>query len=347
MSLRRLSWVLLAGGLLTAGLPHRAAGQGVEAPGVRARGMAGAFVAVADDASAGWWNPAGLATIRFLDASIDVTLGDRNRGADRPIAGEDVGRWRHGGFFFALPVLGFSVNRLTTTGLDPSATADSAAGRQDRGTLSRGQVLRTTHVGVTLVQSITDAVVVGSTMRVVRGRAGAFELPGETVTSAALARAEELGGRTGTRADVDLGLMAVAGVVRLGVVARNLAAASFEAPDGSRLGFERQVRVGVAVGREPAYVQRAWQVAADADLLIVEGPGGQHRGLAVGAERWWARRRVALRGGGQVQTVGGVRPAASLGGSGAVWSGLLVEAHATAGGDRAARGWGVSARVAF
>jgi hypothetical protein len=47
------------------------AAQGFD-PGVRARGMSGAFVAVADDASAAWWNPAGLATIRFLDASIDV-----------------------------------------------------------------------------------------------------------------------------------------------------------------------------------------------------------------------------------------------------------------------------------
>ena len=33
-----------------------------ESVGTRAQGMGGAFVAVADDATASWWNPAGLAS---------------------------------------------------------------------------------------------------------------------------------------------------------------------------------------------------------------------------------------------------------------------------------------------
>jgi hypothetical protein len=81
--------------------------------------------------------------------------------------------------------------------------------------------------------------------------------------------------------------------------------------------------------------------------MATDGPDGQRRTLALGAERWWAGRRFAIRGGGQVQTVGDARPAASVGGSAAVWSGLLVEAQVTSGGDRVTRGWGVSARVAF
>ena len=32
--------------------------------------MSGAFVAVADDATAVWWNPAGLATGRFSTSSL-------------------------------------------------------------------------------------------------------------------------------------------------------------------------------------------------------------------------------------------------------------------------------------
>src|SRR5438874_13289544 len=54
--LRRSSIVAL---LLTSGTP--ATGQTFESVGTRAAGMGGAFVAVADDASAAYWNPAGFA----------------------------------------------------------------------------------------------------------------------------------------------------------------------------------------------------------------------------------------------------------------------------------------------
>ena len=39
--------------------------------GVRAAGMGGAFVAVADDATAVYWNPAGLPTGSFFSLVID------------------------------------------------------------------------------------------------------------------------------------------------------------------------------------------------------------------------------------------------------------------------------------
>src|ERR1043166_1692648 len=40
--------------------------------GVRAEGMGGAFVAVADDATAAWWNPAGLATGALFRAILET-----------------------------------------------------------------------------------------------------------------------------------------------------------------------------------------------------------------------------------------------------------------------------------
>ena len=46
--------------LFLIGLPVVASAQFIEAVGVRALGMGGAFVAVANDSSATWWNPAGL-----------------------------------------------------------------------------------------------------------------------------------------------------------------------------------------------------------------------------------------------------------------------------------------------
>jgi hypothetical protein len=45
--------------------------QGVEVVGVRALGMAGAWVAVADDATAIYWNPGGLATGAFASALVE------------------------------------------------------------------------------------------------------------------------------------------------------------------------------------------------------------------------------------------------------------------------------------
>src|SRR6266481_2044160 len=52
-------------------LSATAAAQTTDTIGVRAQGMAGAFTAVADDATAGWWNPAGLAGGAYFNAIIE------------------------------------------------------------------------------------------------------------------------------------------------------------------------------------------------------------------------------------------------------------------------------------
>jgi hypothetical protein len=48
----------------------------VESVGNRALGMGGAFVAVANDSTATWWNPAGLATGPYADASTGRSVTD-------------------------------------------------------------------------------------------------------------------------------------------------------------------------------------------------------------------------------------------------------------------------------
>src|SRR5579864_8606974 len=49
------------------------AAQTFDQVGERAQGMGGAFVAVADDASAIYWNPAGLANIYAFDAQVSLS----------------------------------------------------------------------------------------------------------------------------------------------------------------------------------------------------------------------------------------------------------------------------------
>jgi hypothetical protein len=54
-------------------LAESASAQGFESVGTRAMGMGGAFVAVADDATAAYWNPAGLTTGAFFSLLADQT----------------------------------------------------------------------------------------------------------------------------------------------------------------------------------------------------------------------------------------------------------------------------------
>ena len=62
--------------------PLAAHAQLIEDIGIRAQGMAGAFVAVVDDATATWWNPAGLATGAFFSGvggiGYSFDIGARN-----------------------------------------------------------------------------------------------------------------------------------------------------------------------------------------------------------------------------------------------------------------------------
>ena len=87
-------------------IPALTSAQGFGAIGTRAEGMGGAFVAVADDASAVFWNPAGLALGATFD--VQVSRGDGaagiTRGSDedreRPPVGavlDDEGAFHRGG----------------------------------------------------------------------------------------------------------------------------------------------------------------------------------------------------------------------------------------------------------
>ena len=76
---RVLVWCVVGAMVLLAGAPVNA--QPFETVGVRTLGMGGAFVAVADDATANYWNPAGLTDL-FFSAVLDVQRTDTRLSPD-------------------------------------------------------------------------------------------------------------------------------------------------------------------------------------------------------------------------------------------------------------------------
>lgn len=140
----RLSVTVVAALVLLTSAASRAHAQSAAPIGVRAAGMGGAFTAVADDGTAPYWNPAGLASGAFVGLTIDVNSLDRQSGAF-------VG--------LATPPLGLSYYRTSTS------TVGSGTGRN-----GGGQSIIVHHAGATVVQSLGDkGLAVGATLGAVHG----------------------------------------------------------------------------------------------------------------------------------------------------------------------------------
>jgi len=129
---RRARRLIFFVALATLAFPRLTLAQRYDEAGVRAQGMAGAFVAVADDASATWWNPAGLAT------GLQV--------ADLSLAGGDQGNRQAA---VAFPSLGLSYYRYRINDIS----------RKDNGAVSQ--------FGATFGQSITQQLVLATTVKLV------------------------------------------------------------------------------------------------------------------------------------------------------------------------------------
>ena len=330
--------------------PRPAAAQPLDQLGNRASAI-GAFVAVADDASAVAWNPAGL-----INGPIFNMLLDFGRSTAAPPefgAGLRAGRFGHSFLAVGLPPLGLSYarNRYTQTAAllpsdqfpEPGSAVGSDSSRETRQVVVRS--LLTSHLGVTILQSLADGVTVGATLKLVRGSLQTGST-GVASWDAAFEHAEMLEGDAKMTADLDLGALVSKGRVRAGIVARNLTAPEFE--DGGLAGpmmLERHIRAGVAWGDSwPAAAKLI--VAVDADLTRVRHTTGDRRDIAAGVERWFLAQRVAVRGGLRASTLGDARPVASAGGSLAVRSGMYVDVSAARGRDNDAR-WSVAARLMY
>jgi hypothetical protein len=282
-----------------------------DAVGVRAQGMAGAFTAIADDATATWWNPAGLATGAYLNLNVEY-------GQSRPAAADDVG---HGSVAIAFPALGLSYYRMTVSQIQPtSSTGSTGAGRQDTGTLNVHSV-ELSQFGASFGQSIGNHFVFASTLRYVHG-----------------------GGDS--EGDLDIGAMASAGALRAGVMVRNIR--EVDVPVGDvQLVLKRQVRAGVALNSAARSSIGGITVAFDTDILDVPTAVGDERRFAVGGEFWTKGRMIGVRGGFSASAIGESRTTGSGGASFAVRRGIYAEGQLTGGSDRTRKGWAAALRVTF
>jgi hypothetical protein len=289
----------------------RADAQSYEGVGIRAQGMAGAFVAVADDATASWWNPAGLATsLSFADAIVEAGEG---------------GHW---GIALGFPSLGLSYYRLNISQIRPAgSTEPGASSRQDLGAVGTGlsvpDSISLDQVGATIGQSIGGHLVVASTLKLTH----------------ALSE---------TRAGLDLGTMAAFGPMRVGLTVRDVTAGTFGSGPGA---FElaRRVRAGVAVTAPTPRGLDRLTLAFDADLTSAPIDGQDERHIAGGAEAWMLGRRIGVRGGAGVAITDAADGGAfgAFGISVAPFEKVYLDGEMTRGADSVRNRWGIDLRVTF
>jgi hypothetical protein len=313
-----------------------ASAQTFETVGTRPAGMGGAFVAVADDASAVYWNPAGLA----LGGSYFSLVIDGSRGESDLADSVRAGSRSSNLVAFSTPPLGLSYYRLGSARVAPMGLLESApAVRLER--------LTTHHAGVTLVQSVTSTLAVATTVKLVRGHAGTAVVVGRDGDDSddLLEAADDLPSEGGVKFDADIGVLASFGHVRAGVTVRNATQPDFATPGGGALELKRQTRAGIAYLGVSGVI-----VAADVDVERAQGALGEVRNFAAGAE---ARvvRRAFLRTGFRLNTLsdepGGHAPVYTLGGSCLTFRSLLVDAQVTLGARAGDRGWGIAARLVY
>lgn len=304
--------------------------------------MGGAFVAVADDASAVYWNPAGLASGAFFSVVLDRNTTEADRGAG-PLIGSESSTF----LALAVPALGITYYRLRATSVTAPVVPPDVMRPPplQTGELAQVSSLITHQAGVTLVQSLTDTIAVGTTLKLVHGIAAAGIVSAENRQDV-LDDAGGLVGAGSTEFDADIGVMAVAGALRAGLTVRNVREPEFETRgEEAVLRLHRQVRAGVAYTAASGIL-----LSADIDLRSVPGTRGPVRNVAAGAETR-VLRRLAVRGGFRINTrdvaVVGRTPVGTAGFSYAAMGSILVDGQVTVGGEQADRGWGLGVRVLF
>jgi hypothetical protein len=318
--------------LIAAIAPSPAMAQSEPPAGVRATGMGGAFVAVADDESAVFWNPAGLASGSYFSVALDTNRLETPDDTSFP--------HQRSAFMlaFAMPALGVSYFTTTVTRAEPVLLSGS-------GGSIKVERLATRHIGGTLVQSIGRNVALGATVRAVRGSASTGVIPAGNAS--AFDDFEELFPQKGTtKFDADVGVMVSGGPAKAGLTVRNAFEPRFTTPDGDAIQLDRRIRGGVSL-----LLRQAIRVAADFDFTKTPATLGEWRDLAIGAEAH-PLRRAWVRGGIHWNTAGGnvgpgAAPIGSVGGSYVIYGSVLADGQFSFGSENGDQGWGVGVRFVY
>lgn len=351
--MRRAGWLVALVLVPAAGLA-----QPTPPAGPRALAMAGAFVGLADDASAPFWNPAGvgLGPVFSVAAGYTWTAQDRNRLVDRlngrvaPPLDPDARQGVFGGdsIWWALstPVIAFSFERLHLGDVQPIAAPVS--GREDPRLRFRALALQ--YLGLTLVNGVgSGAIILGTTVKIARGGGAISERiqPAGTGAAGLIEVATALKTSASTTVDLDLGLMAtLTPAVRLGAVVWNLRQPSFRTSGGNPIRLKRRARLGLAVlpSGDTAVTFDIDLTRGERDLARADG-----RTLAVGAEQWLLAHRIALRGGVRrgIGSASSSTPVFAAGGAIRLGQRLRVDLAGAAGRHRADRQWTAGLGYAF
>jgi F plasmid transfer operon, TraF, protein len=293
--------------LLFLTLPSSLSAQTFGGVGTRAEGMGGAFVAIADDASAIYWNPAGVATGTTFDLQGSVAK-------DKTVF---IGA--------AVPVFGLGFYRTHQEHRLP--TVSPPDDRENRGSGEvRVGTLTTSNVGVTVVQTIVPGLVIGTTTRLVVGGLETFQ------------------GRT--TVDIDAGAMVSAWDIRFGLTARNILEPEFDAEPAVRIKRQFRVGAALAPRSLPTGVHGPFSLAVDADLTTTPSVFGDKRGAAVGGEYWLAGL-VGVRGGIRWSTLGDSIRAYSGGLTVRLTRSTYAEGQVTKSDESEETLWNIGGRLTF
>ena len=333
--------VLLVGSISTVPV----AAQEWESLGTRALGLAGAFVAVADDATAAYWNPAGLSTgsvfSLLFDHAVTETLTDRSRVASPGTAraGTIIGMSTN---TTALSYYRLVIDQVEDYQLGRGTGSETSKERDSRQRTLRSLV--THNLALTRATFFGSGFSVGSTVRYVRSSVGVNVLGTNIPTARALHQTIGQGTHSQNHYDLDVGLKTGGPKFQLGLVARNLRNPRLGVPGESAFRLGRQVRTGLAV--RPA---GGLLVTADVDLSPLSAFGGDLRNMAVGAEKRFGTW-LAVRGGARINVDDvWTNPATvvAFGFSMALTTGIFVDGQWTRGRAGTENGWSAAGRFSY